>query len=92
MDRQEFLDSIRDLVEAVGMNNTDQQHDALNYVYTYWPDINNGSINRQSFADVRQYMILDCWIIYGGSLYVGGWNEPSNESNWNPGTFLFTSL
>ena len=29
--------------------------------------------------------------IYGGSLYVGGWNEPSNESNWNPGTFLFTS-
>lgn len=29
--------------------------------------------------------------IYGGSLYVGGWNEPSNESNWNPGTFLSTS-
>ena len=29
--------------------------------------------------------------IYGGALYVGGWNEPSNESNWNPGTFLSTS-
>ena len=29
--------------------------------------------------------------IYGGLLYVGGWNEPSNESNWNPGTFLSTS-
>ena len=29
--------------------------------------------------------------IYGGSLYVGGWNEPSNQSNWNPGTFLSTS-
>jgi len=29
--------------------------------------------------------------IFGGSLYVGGWNEPSNESNWNPGTFLSTS-
>ena len=29
--------------------------------------------------------------IYGGSLYVGGWNEPSNESNWNPGTFISTS-
>mgnify|MGYP001266830748 CR=1 FL=1 len=29
--------------------------------------------------------------VHGGSLYVGGWNEPSNESNWNPGTFLSTS-
>ena len=28
--------------------------------------------------------------IYGGSLYVGGWNEP--ESRWNPGTWLSTNL
>ena len=29
--------------------------------------------------------------VYGGSLYVGGWNEPNSESNWNPGTFLSTN-
>ena len=29
--------------------------------------------------------------IYGGSLYVGGWNEPGGESGWNPGTWLSTS-
>ena len=29
--------------------------------------------------------------VHGGSLYVGGWNEPSGESNWNPGTWLSTS-
>ena len=29
--------------------------------------------------------------VYGGSLYVGGWNEPNNESNWDPGTFLSTT-
>ena len=29
--------------------------------------------------------------VYGGSLYVGGWNEPGGESNWNPGTWLSTS-
>ena len=29
--------------------------------------------------------------IYGGSLYVGGWNEPNGESDWDPGTWLSTS-
>ena len=29
--------------------------------------------------------------VYGGSLYVGGWNEPGGERNWNPGTWLSTS-
>ena len=29
--------------------------------------------------------------IYGGSLYVGGWNEPNGESGWNPGTWLSTN-
>ena len=29
--------------------------------------------------------------VHGGSLYVGGWNEPNGESNWNPGTWLSTS-
>ena len=29
--------------------------------------------------------------IYGGYLYVGGWNEPGDESNWYPGTWLSTS-
>ena len=29
--------------------------------------------------------------IHGGSLYVGGWNEPNGESDWDPGTFLSTS-
>ncbi len=29
--------------------------------------------------------------VYGGNLYVGGWNEPSGESNWNPGTWLSTN-
>ena len=28
--------------------------------------------------------------VFGGSLYVGGWNEP--ESRWNPGTWLSTNL
>ena len=29
--------------------------------------------------------------VYGGSLYVGGWNEPNGESDWDPGTWLSTS-
>ena len=29
--------------------------------------------------------------IHSGSLYVGGWNEPNGESDWDPGTFLSTS-
>ena len=29
--------------------------------------------------------------IYNGLLYVGGWNEPDDESNWDPGTWLVTS-
>lgn len=27
----------------------------------------------------------------GGRLYVGGWNKPSSETNWAPGTYLYTS-
>ena len=29
--------------------------------------------------------------IQSGALYIGGWNRRSNESNWNPGTWLSTS-
>jgi len=29
--------------------------------------------------------------VYGGNLYVGGWNEPNGESDWDPGTWLSTS-
>ena len=29
--------------------------------------------------------------IHSGRLYVGGWNRPSNESNWNPGTWIYTT-
>jgi len=29
--------------------------------------------------------------VYDGNLYVGGWNEPNGESDWDPGTFLSTS-
>ena len=29
--------------------------------------------------------------VHGGSLYVGGWNEPNGESDWDPGTWLSTS-
>lgn len=29
--------------------------------------------------------------VYGGSLYVGGWNEPNGESDWDPGTWHSTS-
>jgi hypothetical protein len=29
--------------------------------------------------------------VYGGALYVGGWNEPNGESDWDPGTWLSTS-
>ena len=29
--------------------------------------------------------------VYGGSLYVGGWNEPNGESDWDPGTWLSTA-
>ena len=28
--------------------------------------------------------------IYDGLLYVGGWNEPDGESDWDPGTWLVT--
>ena len=28
--------------------------------------------------------------IYDGQLYVGGWNEPDGESDWDPGTWLIT--
>ena len=29
--------------------------------------------------------------VYGGNLYVGGWNEPNGESDWDPGTWLSTN-
>jgi hypothetical protein len=29
--------------------------------------------------------------IHSGRLYVGGWNRPSNESNWTPGTWIYTT-
>ena len=29
--------------------------------------------------------------IHSGRLYVGGWNRPTNESNWNPGTWIYTT-
>ena len=29
--------------------------------------------------------------MYGGNLYVGGWNEPNGESDWDPGTWLSSS-
>ena len=29
--------------------------------------------------------------IYEGLLYVGGWNEPDGESDWDPGTWLVTT-
>jgi hypothetical protein len=29
--------------------------------------------------------------VYDGNLYVGGWNEPNGESDWDPGTFLSTN-
>jgi len=29
--------------------------------------------------------------IHSGRLYVGGWNRRSNESNWTPGTWIYTT-
>ena len=29
--------------------------------------------------------------VFGGALYVGGWNEPNGESDWDPGTWHSTS-
>ena len=57
LSRAEFLETLRDMVELVGKNNTDQQHDALSFEYSYWPNIHNGTQNRKTFLDVCQQSV-----------------------------------
>ncbi len=88
------FDGINQYVEI--LNSNDLNTGSNNHTHKTieaWFSVNNKdttSIKQTIYEQGGTVRGLNIYI-YEGSLYVGGWNEPNNESNWDPGTFLSTS-